>query len=128
GYPGHHRPDLQPAAAPLQARPGRGRQLHDPLPARSVTMLQAALFDLDGTLLGTVEDFLAIIHRMREHRGMPEAPLHPLRSPASDGAAGMPCAAFSITPRHAQFAGLRVEFEERYQQDIPRHTRPFPGI
>lgn len=91
-------------------------------------MLQAVLFDLDGTLLDTVEDFLAIIHSMREQRGMPEAPLHLIRSTVSDGSAGMLCAAFSITPEHAHFAELRDEFLERYQQDIARHTRPFPGI
>src|SRR5690554_7533020 len=80
-------------------------------------MLQAVLFDLDGTLLDTVEDFLAIIHSMRKQRGMPEAPLHLIRSTVSDGSAGMLCAAFSITPEHAQFAELRDEFLERYQQD-----------
>src|SRR5690606_33130440 len=128
GYPGHHRPDQQPAAAPLHARPGRGRPLHEPLPARSVTMLQEDLFDLDGPLLETLEDLLAIIHSMREQPGMADAPLHLIRSTVPDGSAGMLSAAFATTPEHAQFAELRDEFLERYQQDIARHTRPFPGI
>ena len=91
-------------------------------------MLDGVLFDLDGTLLDTVDDFLAIIVSMREERGLPEAPLHLIRSTVSDGSAGMLCAAFSITPEHAELDALREEFLERYQQHLGAHSRPFPGI
>lgn len=91
-------------------------------------MPDAVLFDLDGTLLDTAEDFLAIILSMRRERSLPDAPLHLIRSTVSDGSAGMLCAAFSITPDHADFTALRDEFLERYQQQLAVHTRPFPGI
>lgn len=91
-------------------------------------MLDAVLFDLDGTLLDTVDDFMAIILSMRQERDLPDAPLHLIRSTVSDGSAGMLCAAFSITSDHPDFAGLRDEFLERYQQQLALHTRPFPGI
>ncbi len=91
-------------------------------------MLDGVLFDLDGTLLDTVDDFLAIIVSMRQERGLPEAPLHLIRSTVSDGSAGMLCAAFSITPEHAELDALREEFLERYQQQLGAHSRPFPGI
>ncbi|MFA5678442.1 MAG: HAD-IA family hydrolase [Pseudomonas sp.] len=91
-------------------------------------MLDAVLFDLDGTLLDTVDDFMAIILSMRQERDLPDSPLHLIRSTVSDGSAGMLCAAFSITPEHDDFAGLRDEFLERYQQHLAVHTRPFPGI
>lgn len=91
-------------------------------------MLDAVLFDLDGTLLDTVDDFMAIILSMRQERDLPDAPLHLIRSTVSDGSAGMLCAAFSITAEHPDFAGLRDEFLERYQQQLALHTRPFPGI
>lgn len=91
-------------------------------------MLDAVLFDLDGTLLDTVDDFLAIIQSMRQQRGLPDEPLHLIRSTVSDGSAGMLCAAFSITPDHPDFADLRDDFLDRYQQQLAVHTRPFPGI
>lgn len=91
-------------------------------------MLDAVLFDLDGTLLDTVDDFMAIILSMRQERDLPDAPLHLIRSTVSDGSAGMLCAAFSITADHPDFAGLRDEFLQRYQQQLALHTRPFPGI
>lgn len=91
-------------------------------------MLDSVLFDLDGTLLDTADEFLAIIRQMRQDRGLPDAPLHLIRSTVSDGSAGMLCAAFSITPEHADFAELRDDFLDRYQQQLAVYTRPFPGI
>jgi len=91
-------------------------------------MLDSVLFDLDGTLLDTVDDFLAIIHNMRQDRGLADSPLHLIRSTVSDGSAGMLCAAFSITPEHDEFGELRDDFLERYQRQLAVHTRPFPGI
>ena len=91
-------------------------------------MLDSVLFDLDGTLLDTADDFLAIIQSMREERGFPDSPLHLIRSTVSDGSAGMLCAAFSITPEHTEFAELRDDFLDRYQHQLAVHTRPFPGI
>jgi len=91
-------------------------------------MPDSVLFDLDGTLLDTVDDFLAIIHSMRQDRGLADSPLHLIRSTVSDGSAGMLCAAFSITPEHDKFGELRDDFLERYQRQLAVHTRPFPGI
>ncbi len=70
-------------------------------------MLDSVLFDLDGTLLDTVDDFLAIIRSMRQDRGLADSSLQLIRSTVSDGSAGMLCAAFSITPEHDEFAALR---------------------
>lgn len=91
-------------------------------------MLEGVLFDLDGTLLDTVDDFVAIIVEMRRQRGLTAVPLPRIRSTVSDGSTGMLCAAFSMTPEHDGFADLRDEFLERYQHQLAVHTRPFPGI
>ena len=91
-------------------------------------MLDAVLFDLDGTLLDTADDFLAIIRSMREQRGLPELPSALIRPSISDGSAGMLCAAFSITPEHVDFAALQSDFLQRYEQDVAAHTRLFPGM
>jgi len=91
-------------------------------------MLESVLFDLDGTLLDTADDFFAIIRSMRQQRGLSDAPLHLVRSTVSDGSTGMLCAAFSITPEHPEFIDLRDEFLEHYQQYLGTHAHLFPGI
>lgn len=91
-------------------------------------MLNSVLFDLDGTLLDTADDFLAIIRSMRAERGLADEPLEQVRACVSNGAAGMLCEAFSVTPKAPGFADLREDFLQRYQAAIAVHTRPFPGI
>lgn len=91
-------------------------------------MLTSVLFDLDGTLLDTADDFLAIIRTMRAERGLADDSLERVRPSVSDGSIGMLSAAFSTTPTQAGFDELREEFLERYQNAIAVHTRPFPGI
>ena len=91
-------------------------------------MLNSVLFDLDGTLLDTVDDFLAIIRDMRAERGLADESLERVRPSVSNGAIGMLSAAFAITPQQPGFEDLREDFLQRYQDAIAVHTRPFPGI
>ena len=35
---------------------------------------------------------------------------------------------WGLTPEHTDFNALRDEFLQRYQQELGRHARPFPGI
>lgn len=91
-------------------------------------MLNGVLFDLDGTLLDTVEDFMAIILRMREERGLPPVAALRVRNRVSDGSVGMLSSAFDMQPNEPDFDGLREEFLQRYEQALAVHTRPFDGI
>ncbi|SDU14961.1 HAD-IA family hydrolase [Halopseudomonas salegens] len=91
-------------------------------------MRRGVLFDLDGTLLDTVEDFYRIIEQMRSERAAPEVPAQVIRQQVSNGSVGMLCAAFAIRPDAADFTALRDDFLQRYEQQLAVHTRPFPGI
>lgn len=90
--------------------------------------LQAVLFDMDGTLLDSAPDFIAIIQAMRTARGLPPLADKLIRDHISGGARAMVASAFDEAPDSAAFEVLRQEFLERYQQHCAVLTRPFEGI
>lgn len=90
--------------------------------------LQAVLFDMDGTLLDSAPDFIAITQAMRTARGLPPLADKLIRDQISGGARAMVASAFDEAPGSAAFEVLRQEFLERYQQHCAVLTRPFEGI
>lgn len=91
-------------------------------------MLSGVLFDLDGTLLDTVEDFMAVIDSMLDEHQRPRVAPELIRAQVSDGSIGMLSVAFATRPGEPGFDALRDEFLTRYERALAVHTRPFPGI
>lgn len=90
--------------------------------------LRAVLFDMDGTLLDSAPDFIAICQAMRAERGLPPQDERLIRDVVSGGARAMVACAFEMDPDAAEFEPLRLEFLERYQSHCAVLTRPFDGI
>lgn len=90
--------------------------------------LQAVLFDMDGTLLDSAPDFIAIAQAMRAARGLPPMEDKLIRDHVSGGARAMVLRAFDVDPMSEQFEALRLEFLERYQEHCAVLTKPFDGI
>ena len=90
--------------------------------------LRAVLFDMDGTLLDSAPDFIAITQAMRATRGLPPLADKAIRDQVSGGARAMVACAFDEDPDSAAFEALRQEFLERYQEHCVVLTRPFDGI
>ena len=88
---------------------------------------RAVLFDLDGTLLDSAPDFLAVINRMRADRGHGPMAMDVLRPVVSKGARAMAAVAFPDVEA-AQREAWIPEFLDIYQQELGRHGRPFDGI
>jgi phosphoglycolate phosphatase len=91
-------------------------------------MIEAVLFDLDGTLADTAPDLAYTLNHMRGARGLPPLPLAATRPVTSLGARGLLGAGFGLTPDHPEYASMREEFLRFYEANICRETRLFPGM
>jgi len=91
-------------------------------------MIEAVLFDLDGTLADTAPDMALTVNRLLERRGRPRVPIEAVRPHVSKGARGMIGAAFGLKPDDAGFQGLREEFLALYEENLCVDSRLFPGM
>jgi len=91
-------------------------------------MIEAVLFDLDGTLADTAPDMALTVNRMREKRGLPKVAIESVRAHVSKGARGMIGAAFGLKPEDEGFQALREEFLALYGENLCVGTRLFPGM
>lgn len=90
--------------------------------------LKAVVFDLDGTLLDTAPEFVAVVQQLRhEHQLQPLAP-QLIRAHVSDGARAMVSLALDMQPGHEAFESNRLRFLDIYQARLGTATRPYPGI
>lgn len=90
--------------------------------------LQAVLFDLDGTLADTAPDLGLALNLQRERHGLPPLPLETIRPHASHGSRGLLGIGFGLAPTHAEFAGMRDEYLDLYDQVFTRSPMLFEGV
>ncbi len=91
-------------------------------------MIEAVLFDLDGTFADTAPDLGAALNHVRKLRDLAPLPLATIRPQASHGARGLLELGLGITPEHADFEEMRAAFLAHYEAHICDHTRLFPGM
>jgi N-acetyl-D-muramate 6-phosphate phosphatase len=91
-------------------------------------MISTVLFDLDGTLVDTAPDLgHALNLQLAKHGKSPlsDATIRPVASHGSRGLLGL---GFNITPQDAEFAALRDEYLDLYDQVFTRSPRLFHGM
>lgn len=91
-------------------------------------MVQAVLFDLDGTLIDSAPDLGEAADRMRRGRGMASLPFERYRPMAGAGARGMLAVAFDMSPEHPEFMVYREEFFSNYEDRLLVRTAAFEGV
>jgi phosphoglycolate phosphatase len=83
---------------------------------------------MDGTLLDTAPDFIAICQGMRADRDLPAMDEQLIRDVISGGARAMVEVTFGLSPQAPEFEALRLEFLERYQDNCAVHSKLYDGM
>ncbi len=108
--------DDGPAGAPARAA------------ATDSRVVDAVLFDLDGTLIDSAPDLAGACNDMRVAQGLVPLPYATLRAMVGSGARGMVGTGFGLAPGDERYAELREEFLARYEARMTRETRVFDDV
>lgn len=93
-----------------------------------MSLINAVLFDLDGTLLDTAPDLVYAINRLRNEHGLSDLSLETIRPIVSHGAKAMLKLALGIDENDKNFQSIREYFLEIYQNHLADDTQLFPNI
>ncbi len=88
----------------------------------------ALLFDLDGTLVDTSADFVAVVNSMRAADGMPALPEDAIRNTVSDGARALIALAYSLKEGDALFEEKRQQLLNQYEDELGKQAKLFAGF
>lgn len=91
-------------------------------------MIQAVLFDLDGTLADTALDLGGALNTLLARHGLPAKSMDEIRTQASHGAAGLLKLGAGITPDHPDYARWRTEYLNEYDSRYAQDTELFDGV
>ena len=87
----------------------------------------AVLFDLDGTLVDTAPDMVAVLQSLQEAHGLEPVGYHEGRSYVSNGAVGLLRFGFPDRDDDA-IETLRLAYLERYADQLCVHSAVFAGL
>ena len=88
----------------------------------------AVLFDLDGTLLDTALDFVAVTNKMLQEQKKNLISYEDIKPLVSWGSKSIIENIFKISPNNPKFNSLVELFLKYYQENNHTLTAPFPGI
>lgn len=92
-------------------------------------MYRAVVFDLDGTLLNTLDDLADSFNRVLLDRGFPTHPVEAYRKFVGGGAAKLVMRALPKEHRNDELAADCLDaFRAEYRQNWNKKTRPYDGV
>jgi phosphoglycolate phosphatase len=89
---------------------------------------EAVIFDLDGTLIDTADEFIRVVQLMRSQRGLPPLPNEQVRKSVSNGSGALVTLALGSEPETADHEQLRLEFLEHYERILGTSALPYQGM
>lgn len=90
--------------------------------------LKAVLFDLDGTLVDTADEFVVVVQQLRaEHDLSPMEPAR-IRRSVSNGARALVTLGLGLAPEDKAFESKRLRLLELYSEVLGSSAQPYPGI
>jgi len=91
--------------------------------------IEAVLFDLDGTLLDTLQDIADSMNMVLEENGMPTRNLDHYRTLIALGETAIISGAIPDTERNSVTVNkLVIQFRDEYAKWWLRTTKPYPGV
>ncbi|WP_167854851.1 HAD family hydrolase [Mangrovimicrobium sediminis] len=90
--------------------------------------LKAVLFDLDGTLVDTAEEFVGVVQALRAEHGMDAMDPQRIRASVSNGARALVALGLGIEESAPEFEGKRLRLLELYGEVLGSAARPYPGL
>ncbi len=91
-------------------------------------MIEAVLFDLDGTFADTAPDLGEALNHVLALRGLPTLPLATIRPQASHGSPGLLKLGLGIEPGAPDYDDARNDFLQHYEAHICDRTHLFSGM
>lgn len=105
------------------------RRKRMPVPqGRNMNVVKALLFDLDGTLLDTLEDLADAVNAVLERAGYPAHPVDAYRYFVGSGLETMLRRAAPEGLDDGALADLALAFRGTYAKNWDAKTRPYPGV
>ena len=95
---------------------------------RQLFQKKLILFDLDGTLLDTLEDLGAAVNQALAARGLPTHTTDEYRRMVGHGIRSLVAQALPENPDAALVEAALADFKTGYSAHIDERTRPYPGI
>jgi phosphoglycolate phosphatase len=95
-------------------------------------MIQAVIFDLDGTLLDTIDDIAEASNRVYGSRGLAPFSIEEMKRLVGEGAEELVRKAFAArgvpAPSDAEMAAIIRDYRREYERCWRVHSRPYAGV
>ncbi len=95
---------------------------------KGTTMIKALIFDMDGTILNTIDDITESINHAFILKGYPKQTLHAVKMAVGSGAIQL---IERLAPKHLNKEEIRLLYEayqRHYDVNKDNQTGPYPGI
>ena len=90
--------------------------------------LRAVIFDLDGTLIDTAEEFIPIVQRLRAEHGREPMDPQRIRNGVANGAASLVSLGLDLSEDAPEFESKRLRLLDLYSKIVGTLATPYPGI
>lgn len=90
--------------------------------------LRAVIFDLDGTLVDTADEFVPVVQNLRAEHGREPMDPQRIRASVSNGARALVTLGLDMSEDAPEFESKRLRLLELYSQVLGTMASPYPGI
>ena len=90
--------------------------------------LKAVVFDLDGTLVDTAQEFILVVQALRAEHGLDAMNEQRIRSTVSSGARALVRLGLNLQESEPEFESKRLRLLELYSGVLGSVAKPYPGI